>query len=80
MRLCHWLQNKALIDRALGSEEELDLALLLADCSFTCLHTGQPWGPDQDHCAPESCQPGRGCFEPSPRDPGVLSSSSSYRS
>lgn len=71
MKLCHWLQNKALIDRPLPDASAVEQAMMGSDCSFTCLHTTQPWGPDQRLCAPERCQPGRGCFELSPRDPSA---------
>jgi hypothetical protein len=34
---------------------------------FSCLHTCQPWGPDDDVVAPECCTTERPCYEPDPR-------------
>lgn len=71
MKLCANLQCKALMDRRFRSRDELVAAMMLSDSQFTCLHSTQPWGPDGQLCAPEYCQPGRQCFELSPRDPGA---------
>jgi hypothetical protein len=71
VKLCAHLQCKALIGRSFADPEELAVSMLLSDSPFTCLHTTQPWGPDQSLCAPERCQPGRACFERSPRDPSA---------
>jgi hypothetical protein len=30
---------------------------------YTCLETGQPWGPCEEPAAPELCVRGRSCFQ-----------------
>lgn len=69
LRLCDHLQCKALMGHRFRSSQDLETAMTLSDSQFTCLHTTEPWGPDQDLCAPERCQPGRACFLRSARDP-----------
>ncbi|NOY28094.1 MAG: hypothetical protein GXP62_19690 [Oligoflexia bacterium] len=75
LHLCDHLQCKALMGRRFRSSQDLETAMMHSDSQFTCLHTTQPWGPDQDLCAPEYCQPGRACFAMSARDPGAAGQS-----
>jgi hypothetical protein len=49
------------------SAEELAQAYTANEVPYTCLKSGQPWGPDDDVCAPERCGAGRTCFEVSPK-------------
>ena len=65
--LCRWLRWKAIVgvDRLDGAQ--LGVLYGTADAQFSCLGTCEAWGPDADLAAPERCQPGRACFEPSPR-------------
>ena len=71
LRLCAHLRWRAFYQQQQRwpSVEALQEALLRGDRPFSCLHTCHPWGPDDDVTAPEACQPGRGCFELSERDP-----------
>lgn len=66
MKICRFMRWKGLYGQA-----HLDDATLLADAMragvpFSCLHTCQPWGPDEDIATPERCTPERGCFEARP--------------
>ena len=70
MQLCRHLRWKALYGQRYASVEELELAFTVADAPFSCLHSCQPWGPDEDVAEPGRCQPGRACFERSELDPG----------
>lgn len=70
MKLCAWLRWKGLYGARWDTREEMIADMLRSDSPFSCLRTCQPWGPDDDLAAPEGCQPSRGCFEPSPREPG----------
>ena len=69
MRLCSHLRWKSLYGATFPDTEALNEALLRNDTPYSCLHTCQPWGPDDDAATPERCQPDRGCFQPSPKDP-----------
>lgn len=71
MRLCAWLRWKAYYGARWEDPAALTAALARGETAFSCLRTCQPWGPDDDLCAPERCQPDRPCFEPSPKDPGA---------
>ena len=68
-RLCASLRWKGFYGRVFRDADDLGQALLGSDVAFSCLQTCQPWGPDDDGVAPGRCQPGRGCFELSRRDP-----------
>ena len=72
LRLCAHLRWQAYYDSGWQSDEELQHALQRGDRPFSCLHTCRPWGPDDAASTPEHCQPGRSCFELSPRDPRQL--------
>ncbi|MFN7972935.1 MAG: hypothetical protein U0166_11390 [Acidobacteriota bacterium] len=63
MSVCQCLRWKG-YHRAL-QPEEIELAFQRNHVPYTCLHTGQPWGPDGDVAAPEACASGRDCFEAS---------------
>ena len=69
MTLCDWMRSKSLGTRRFATQAELEAALTNVDSTFTCLRTCQPWGPDGQLCAPETCGEGRPCFEWSPRNP-----------
>ena len=71
MRLCHHLRWKGFYGSQWRCEDDMQRAMAAGDAPFTCLHTCQPWGPDDARTEPGACQPGRGCFEPSPKDLGA---------
>ena len=66
MDLCAWMRNKALLGRAVITDAELELVYVRSDSPFSCNRTCQPWGPDDDLAAPETCTSARACFAPSP--------------
>ncbi len=70
MRLCANLRWKGFYGTRWSTREQMLADLLKGDVPYACLQTCQNWGPDDDVAVPECCQPGRGCFVPSPRDPG----------
>lgn len=45
--------------------EHLEQAFLRNSVPYSCLHTGDAWGPDGDIAAPETCaaECGRDCYE-----------------
>ena len=69
LRLCRSLRWKGFYGRIFTDVDALQQALAENDSAFSCLQTCQPWGEDDDRVLPERCQPGRGCFEPSPHEP-----------
>ncbi|MCB9741739.1 MAG: hypothetical protein H6741_02425 [Alphaproteobacteria bacterium] len=71
IHLCRWLRWKGFIGAAYPSQEALARALTFSDSTFTCLKTRQFQGPDDGMCSPESCAPGRSCYELSKRIPRV---------
>jgi hypothetical protein len=73
MRLCAHLRWKSFYGTRWATREQMLGDLLKGDVPYSCLHTCQSWGPDDDAAVPERCQPDRGCFEPSPREPDVPS-------
>lgn len=70
LRLCAWIRSKSLYGRVFRDMEDVGAALSRSDVPFSCLRTCQPWGPDDALVEPGACQPGRGCFEVSPKEPG----------
>lgn len=73
MRLCANLRWKSYYGARWDTREQMLADLLRGDVPYSCLATCQPWGPDEDASVPERCQPGRGCFEPSPKEPPARS-------
>ena len=69
MRLCAHLRWKTYYGARWDTRAQMLEDLLRGDVPYSCLHTCQSWGPDEDVAAPERCQPGRTCFEPSVREP-----------
>lgn len=67
MELCRSLRWKSFYMQKSFSAEDLQLLFSLNEVPYSCLQTCEAWGPDEALSAPERCQPGRGCFEPSPR-------------
>ncbi len=53
--------------QATWSPAELLEAVRANEVPWSCVQTGEAWGPDDDLACPEDCQPGRRCFEPSAR-------------
>jgi hypothetical protein len=43
--------------------EHVNLRESSPTAQYWCSHTVTVMGPDEEPCSPESCQPGRGCFE-----------------
>jgi hypothetical protein len=74
MKLCRSLRWKGLRGLSFPDRDTVVRAMQLNDADFSCLRTCQAWGPDDDIAVPEVCQPGRGCFELSPRDPDAVHS------
>ncbi len=70
MQLCRNLRWKGYYGQHWPTPDDLALALTLSDAQFSCLRSCQAWGPDDQLADPDACQPGRGCFERSDRDPG----------
>lgn len=66
--LCRWLRWKGYASLEDFSSAELVAHAELNEVPWSCLLTAQSWGPDDDVCTPEGCQPGRGCFEIHPRN------------
>lgn len=60
--VCGYLRWKS--SREWTDEQELELAFARNQVPYTCLHTGQPWGPNDEPAAPECCDDRRACFEP----------------
>ena len=69
MRLCAHLRWKSFYGARWATRAEMSAAMTRDDTPYSCLHTCQPWGPDDDAAAPERCQPDRSCFEVSDREP-----------
>lgn len=69
MRLCTNLRWKTFYGARWDTREEMLADLLRGDVPYSCLLTCQSWGPDDGAAVPEDCQPDRGCFAPSKREP-----------
>ena len=67
LALCRKLRWKGFYGARFPDAETLAMAFACADAAFSCLHTCQPWGPDDEQATPELCTPNRGCFQASPR-------------
>ena len=67
MELCRSLRWKSFYGQKSFSAEDLLNLFSLNEVPYSCLQTCEAWGPDDDLKAPERCQPGRSCFEPSSR-------------
>ena len=68
-RLCTWLRWKGFYGQRWASRDELAAAFARNDSAYSCLHTCQPWGPDDDLVVPERCGSERSCFQPSELEP-----------
>lgn len=44
--------------------DHVDLTRSSPTAQYWCAQTAVVMGPDDVYCAPESCRPGRACFEP----------------
>ncbi len=73
IELCRHLRWKS-PTRETASVDEIALAYGRNQVPYSCLHTCQPWGPDDELAAPEMCCSGRGCFEASALTKRVRSS------
>jgi hypothetical protein len=71
MRLCRSLRWKSFYGASWNTPEDLAADLAASENPFSCLRTCQPWGPDDRPAFPSVCQPGRGCFQMSHKDPGT---------
>jgi hypothetical protein len=60
--VCRFLRWKSF--REWEDEEDLRGTFARNQVPYTCLHTGQPWGPNDELAAPECCTDERDCFEP----------------
>jgi len=65
--LCRSIRWKSWYAFASFTPEDLARVWEANEVPYECLRTCRPWGPDEDPCAIERCQPGRECFEPSPK-------------
>lgn len=70
MKLCRSLRWKTWYGARWDTREDMLADLLKGDVPYSCLLTCQSWGPDDVVAAPEACQPGRPCFQPSNKEPG----------
>jgi hypothetical protein len=61
MDVCRFLRWKGYTSDQ--SDEARASAFARNQVQYTCLHTGQPWGPTDEPAAPERCQDCRSCFE-----------------
>ncbi len=60
MKRCRFLRWKGFY--ADPTSDEVTLDFLKNEVPYSCLKTCQPWGPDDQVVAPESCVEERGCF------------------
>jgi len=62
LHVCRYLRWKSI---SLGSDDPLEVTATFAknQVPYSCLNTGQSWGPDDDLAAPENCDSDRVCFE-----------------
>ena len=67
--LCRWLRWKGYYALEDHSAAEFADHAERNEVPWSCLLTAQSWGPDDELCMPEGCQPGRGCFVVHPRTP-----------
>jgi hypothetical protein len=58
--VCRSLRTKGLY---VYGPDSADLYRTSRSCSYRCARTSRVTGPDDAPCVPESCQPGRDCFE-----------------
>ncbi len=65
MHLCRYLRWKGYAPDA-AELAEFELTFARNQVPYSCLHTCQPWGPDDDLAAPERCDDSRPCYEASP--------------
>lgn len=65
MHLCRYLRWKGYAHDA-TELAEFELTFARNQVPYSCLHTCQPWGPDDDLAAPERCDDSRPCYEASP--------------
>jgi hypothetical protein len=65
MEVCRYLRWKG-FKRGASDEARSD-AFARNQVQYTCLHTGQPWGPADEPAAPEKCVCDRVCFVPHER-------------
>jgi len=71
LRLCANLRWKGFYGQMWRDEAEMNEVMMVTAAPYTCLHTCQPWGPDDQQVVPGGCQPGRSCFAPSEHEPGA---------
>ena len=64
--LCRRLRWKGRHGADAVSPEWVEAAYARNEVPWTCLSTGQPWGPDESVVDPHGCNPSRGCFIPDP--------------
>jgi hypothetical protein len=64
--VCRYLRWKGF--KQAMSPEEREAAFGKNQVPYTCLHTGQPWGPTDEPAAPERCGASRACFVAKDRD------------
>lgn len=64
IELCRHLRWKS-ATREIADAEAIGFAFARNQVPYTCLHTCQPWGPDDELVVPELCHSQRNCFEPS---------------
>lgn len=67
MELCRNLRWKSFHGQASFTEDELVAMFSANHDQYSCLRTTQPWGEDEDLCAPERCTSDRACFVASDR-------------
>jgi len=63
--LCRHLRSKSLQAFDVVDADTLAALYVHNEVPWSCRQSGRNTGPDDALCAPEACQPDRGCFQPS---------------
>lgn len=61
LQVCRYLRWKS-VSRDSDDPEQLATTFAKNQVPYTCLHTCQSWGPDDDLAASENCSAARSCF------------------
>lgn len=60
---CACLRTKTMALNTHWIPSEAELRSRADTAIFWCIKTMMPWGPDEDDATPESCRPGRECWD-----------------
>ena len=70
MERCRWMRWKGYAGEPVAEQAWQEIAAR-NEVQYACLQTFQPWGPDDQACAPERCGGRRACFEAAGARPQV---------